>query len=75
MCLGTYQYGPGDRHEITLSCVNVGHTDTLLRAMAHEMCHLRQLLRKTEGRGQHNAEFRRLGARVCRYHGWDGRLF
>ena len=75
VCLGTYQHGPGDRHEITCSMHNVGHTDTLLRAIAHEMLHLHQLLRKTEGRSQHNADFRRLGARVCKYHGWDAKLF
>lgn len=76
-CLGTYQYGPGERHEITCSMRNVGHTDTLLRTVGHEMVHLYQLLQGTDGRGntQHNRDFERLAKRVCRYHGWDEKLF
>jgi len=76
-CLGTYQAGPGERREIACSMKNIGHTDTLLRVMAHEQVHLYQELRGTEGRGnvQHNAEFRRLSARICKYNGWDPKLF
>lgn len=76
-CLATYQFGPGVRHEITCSMHNVGHTDTLLKAIAHEQIHLFQLLRGTEGRRnvQHNREFNELSKRVCRIHGWDEKLF
>lgn len=74
---GTYQEGPGDRHEITISSVCVGHTDSLVRYMAHEMIHLCQAIAKTvpKGKVQHNADFTRKAVAACRYHGWDSRLF
>jgi hypothetical protein len=57
------------KHYIEISCENVGHTDTLLSTVGHEMIHLRQVLRG--GDPCHNAEFERMWKRACRYHGWD----
>ncbi len=50
-----------------------GHTATLLSTMSHEMCHLRQEL--TGDRGHHNANFKRMAARICRAHGFDLKTF
>lgn len=75
---GTYQEGPGDRHEIAISSECVGHTDTLIRYVAHEMCHLAQALAGTvspKRRIQHNADFRRKAAAICKAHGFDLKLF
>jgi hypothetical protein len=74
---GTYQEGPGDRHEITISSECVGHTDSLIRYTAHEMIHLAHTILQTTPKGavQHNADFRRKAIAACRYHGWDPRLF
>ncbi|MBV8977318.1 MAG: SprT-like domain-containing protein [Alphaproteobacteria bacterium] len=63
-------------HEIGVSEVCVGHTNTLLRAMAHEMIHQYQQRARTETpHTEHNAEFLRLARLVCRYHGWDEKEF
>jgi hypothetical protein len=61
---------------IVTSSARVGHTNTLIRVMAHEMVHLKQFLHRTETPNtEHNAEFRLLEARVCRYHGFDPKEF
>lgn len=63
-------------HVITVSELRVGHTLTLLGAVAHEMIHLYQDERGTETKGaEHNAEFQRLAKLVCRYHGFDPKAF
>lgn len=44
--------------------------------MAHEMVHVKQRVARTETNGvEHNAEFRRLGKRVCARYGWDFKQF
>lgn len=60
---------------LAISEVNVGSTHRLMEVMAHEMIHLRQHLRKTETRAQHNAEFKRLAAQVCAQHIFDPKSF
>lgn len=60
---------------INISDKCVGHTDTLMRAMAHEMIHLVQWYKQTANRAAHNADFRVRADRVCRAHGWDPKLF
>ncbi len=63
-------------HEIGISEVCVGHTNTLLRTMAHEMIHQHQQRSRTQtAHTEHNAEFMRLARIVCRYHGWDEKEF
>lgn len=52
-----------------------GHTDTLLRAMAHEMIHLQQWFSGNDTRAKHNVDFKKKAKRVCEEHGWDPKLF
>ena len=74
---GTYEQIDHEKHEICISAKCVGHTDTLVRIMSHEMIHLYQVLKGTAPKGdvQHNREFRRIADSVCRLHGWDERLY
>ena len=63
-------------HEIGISDSCVGHTNTLLRTMAHEMIHQYQQRKRTEtSNTEHNAQFHKLARQVCRYHGWDEKEF
>jgi hypothetical protein len=65
-----------DKHFITVSGAINGHLITVVSSMAHEMIHLRQAVARTETHGvEHNAEFRRIAARVCRYFGFDPKSF
>jgi hypothetical protein len=64
-----------DRHEIGVSGVRIGHFDSLAIVMGHEMIHLYQAVAKLETRGEHNADFRRRAALVCKTLGFDPRLF
>lgn len=52
-----------------------GHTDTLLRAVAHEMIHLHQWFKGLDNRSKHNADFKKKAKKVCEAHGWDPKLF
>lgn len=63
-------------HRIEISCSTVGHSETLIRTVAHEMIHLYQREAGTETpNAMHNAEFHRLKRLVCLGHGWDPRSF
>ena len=65
-----------DQHVIRISAKRIGHTDSLIVVMAHEMIHARQAITKTTTRGSmHNADFRRFAASVCRTHGFDPKTF
>jgi hypothetical protein len=69
-------YVRSSQAEISISEKLVGSTCVLIEAMAHEMVHLRQHLRRTEtANTEHNAEFYRLAKRVCAVHGWDFKTF
>lgn len=62
--------------EIMVSEAIVGSVGRLVETMAHEMIHLRQHRRGTETSGtQHNAEFKRLAASVCRSMMFDPKAF
>lgn len=64
------------RHGIFISANCVGHTTTLMMVMAHEMVHLYQEhASRCTPNSEHNADFKRLAAEVCRHHGFDPRLF
>ena len=71
------QYGPGAtvRHRIYISNATIGSPSRLVETMAHEMLHLRQAVRKTANKAQHNAEFIRLAEQICRLHGYDAKAF
>jgi len=58
---------------IRISAVTVGHTDTLMATVAHEMIHFRQHL--TGDREVHGARFKRMAAKVCAAHGYDPLTF
>ncbi len=61
---------------IGVSRTYIGRTESLMVVMAHEMVHVYQM-QKPEGfvLVEHDAEFRRLAARVCAVHGFDPLLF
>ena len=63
------------QHFISVSGARISHYDSLAIVMAHEMIHLEQAVSKRETRGEHNADFRRKAARVCKVLGFDPRLF
>jgi SprT-like family len=64
----------GEKNTITFSSLNIGHTSTLLRVMAHEMVHVYERRSKSGATG-HSRAFLRWGAQVCKYHGFDPKEF
>jgi hypothetical protein len=63
----------GAHQTIAISLGTIGHTLSLMMAMAHEMIHVRDNIAGI--RAHHGASFRRGAAEVCRYHGFDPKLF
>ena len=71
---GHYCAGDSALHRIAISASNVGHSETLIRTIAHEMLHLHQREQRSETPNtEHNAEFLRLARMVCLHHGFDTR--
>jgi len=63
-------------HEISISHRNAHHIDTLLRVMAHEMCHMQEIrLGFKRNDVVHGALFQRLADKVCKYHNFDRGAF
>lgn len=62
---GHFKWQEGAPYEIAVSSASTEDAHALLEIVAHEMIHLYQKLNKTETRSHHNAEFRRISARVC----------
>lgn len=61
---------------IAASSYVIGRTQSLLELMAHEMVHLHQRSIGTETSGvTHNRAFWAMSAQVCKYHGFDPKLF
>jgi hypothetical protein len=72
---GWYCYHEG-KHTIAVSMGVVGHTYTLVKAVAHEMTHLYlQLCGVDAVKSQHGAAFKKLARKVCSFHGFDPREF
>lgn len=69
------RYVGTDHHFIYVSGARIGYFDSLAIVMAHEMIHLCQAVKKTETRGEHNADFRRKAAQVCATLGFDPKVF
>lgn len=70
------QHQATEPHRVFASSHWIGHTDTLVFYMGHEMIHVAQAVLKLETpNAVHNADFRRKAALACRYHGWDLRQF
>lgn len=64
------------RHYIGASRYLIGHTNTLVELVGHEMVHLHQKVACMESKGvEHNAAFFKLSAQVCKVHGWDWKAF
>ena len=61
----------GDTHHIRISEKKHGHLNSLVESVAHEMIHIRQRISKTETKGEHNSEYKRLALRVCKAFGFD----
>jgi hypothetical protein len=77
-CFAHYQWD-GTKHTITASTKAIGHTETLLTAIGHEMVHLHLwangMESKRSGASFHNAAFRKFALQVCKYHGFDPKAF
>lgn len=71
---GWYLYD-NKRHIIGLSSTLIGHTDTLMRIMAHEMVHVHERHSGACSPGHHGKTFQRFAAQVCKYHGFDPKAF
>lgn len=69
------RYVGTDQHFICVSEARISHFDNLCVVVAHEMIHLVQAIVKTETRAQHNADFRRRAALVCKTLGFDPNIF
>ena len=72
---GDWEFKNG-RHSVRISQHTIGHTDSLMQAMAHEMVHMFQYITKSETpNAVHNWRFNKLAGVVCRVHGWDAKKF
>jgi hypothetical protein len=72
-----YQWD-GKQHTVTMSGAAIGHTQTLIEALSHEMIHMHLEENGWESRGTaavHNAAFRKFAAQVCKHHGFDPKAF
>lgn len=73
-----YQWD-GKQHTITVSSGRVGHSLTLMVALAHEVVHLHleesDMESKSHNCDTHNAAFRVLAEQVCKAHGFDTQAF
>jgi hypothetical protein len=56
---------------ILVSERTVGHTDTLLKTIGHEMIHLFLHTTKQDREADHGPTFKAYAAKVCEAHGWD----
>ena len=61
------------QHRIRVSEGSVAHTDTLMASMAHEMIHIRCYVRGDKS--DHGEMFQRYARQVCKFHGFDPKLF
>lgn len=75
--IGTgHVYGDCDGESLRISRAKHGHLNTILQTVSHEMIHLHQMRNKLETPNtEHNADFHKRAARVCRVHGWDAKSF
>ena len=76
---GDYLFLEGGLHRIRISSEKNGQLGTLIKTMAHEMCHLKQELAgkmpKTKSGNQHNKFFNGLCQKVCDEFGYDIKEF
>lgn len=77
-CRGDYQHDKTkDTHRIRISSRSGnGYTASLLATVAHEMVHAAEHRYAPDRRhGEHGARFKRMAARVCKFHGFDPKEF
>lgn len=60
-------------HVVAISGATIGQTHSLMMAMAHEMVHVH--LDRKAVKAAHGADFHRCADLVCKYHGFDRKLF
>jgi hypothetical protein len=60
---------------IRISKKKVGHLDTLIKTMAHEMLHLRLWYIKDAGWNKHDGKFEEYGERIAKSMGFDPKEF
>lgn len=65
----------GSKHTIAVSGKTHGRTLALMETMAHEMVHLYIELHKFKDKSEHGPVFRHFAGQVCKYHGFDPKLF
>jgi len=68
----------GRRHTVEVSTASVGHSDTLMAKLGHEMIHLHLEELDMDRRGTpdtHSGAFRSLAEEVCKVHGFDLQAF
>jgi hypothetical protein len=72
---GWYRFD-GNKHVIALSSSTIGHTQTLMQTVAHEMIHLHEENADAcTPRIDHSAAFKRWAEQVCKHHGFDVKAF
>mgnify|MGYP006921374192 CR=1 FL=1 len=64
---------PGQAPQVLVSSFNVGHSYSLMEAMAHEMVHIYLFAKKV--RAYHGPEFERCKRQICKVHGFDPKRF
>jgi len=68
--------GKSRKQIVAVSEASVGHTISLMGAVAYEMLHLHQDITKQSTPGtEHNAAFKKDAAKICRVHGFDEKRF
>jgi hypothetical protein len=72
---GSYHQDKAGRHVISMSWRCVKHYDTLIRTMAHELCHLEEIKHCARFDIEHSAVFEKLADRVCKVHPFDRGIF
>jgi hypothetical protein len=72
---GHYRKDKHGRHEIAVSALSIGYTHNLFETVCHEAIHLHQEISGMANGAEHNASFRKLAAGVCKFHGFDPKLF
>lgn len=70
----TYSWPGKPQFFIEINQRFIGQTDSLMRTMAHEMLHIHQKQIKARDRA-HGPTFKRFAEEICRYHGFDPKLF
>ena len=71
-CYGEFESTP---HIIRLSSCKIGHLDTAIKTMAHEMVHLKLFIDKYRHWDKHDARFKALSDPMCKEFGFDIKEF